>query len=202
MIFDNMLLIKRLEVEGVELILASQSPRRRQLMEDCHLPFEVVCYEVEEIYPETIDADQVAEYLAKLKSDGYPLALNDHQILLTADTVVISDNKILGKPKSHSEAKEMLSQISGREHKVITGVALRSKSKSKSFSCESFVKFATLTPEEIDFYVENYSPLDKAGSYGIQEWIGYIGIEGIRGSFYNVMGLPIQRVYTELNNFI
>ncbi len=197
-----MLLLKKLETNKLGLILASQSPRRRQLMEGCGLKFDVVCYEVEESYPQETEAQAVPEYLSQLKSDHYPTELQPNQILITADTVVICDGQILGKPRDTDHACQMLSQISGKEHTVVTGVTIRSTQQSVSFSCHTKVRFAQLTEEEITHYVAQYLPLDKAGSYGIQEWIGYIGIESIEGSFYNVMGLPIQRLYTELNKFI
>ncbi|MFR9503937.1 MAG: Maf family nucleotide pyrophosphatase [Rikenellaceae bacterium] len=197
-----MLLFDKLERLGLRLVLASQSPRRRQLMEGSHLPCDVVCYNVDESYPAELLPEEVPEYLAKLKGSHYPVELTEHEILITADTIVICDGRILGKPRDRDDAHAMLGEISGRQHKVITGVALRSMNKSVSFSVQSAVHFAPLTSEEIEFYIEQYSPLDKAGSYGIQEWIGYIGIERIEGSFYNVMGLPIQRLYTELKNFI
>ncbi len=197
-----MLLFDSLEAQGLRLILASQSPRRRELIEGSRLPAEIISYEVDESYPATLPAVEVPEYLARLKSQSYPAQLSDKEILITADTVVICDNQILGKPTSKEHATAMLNQISGGTHTVVTGVALRSKAKERSFSCSSIVRFAPLTAEEIDFYIEHYRPFDKAGSYGIQEWIGYIGIESIEGSFYNVMGLPIQRLYTELKNFI
>ncbi len=197
-----MLLFDKLEAKELRLVLASQSPRRRQLMEDSRLKCEVVCYHVDEQYPNDIPSDSVPEYLSQLKSSHYPTELTDCDILITADTVVICDGEILGKPADQSDAIAMLTKISGKQHKVVTGVTLRSKDKSVSFSAESLVKFAELQREEIEFYVNQYCPLDKAGSYGIQEWIGYIGIEGIEGSFYNVMGLPIQKLYTELNKFI
>ncbi|MFR9513204.1 MAG: Maf family nucleotide pyrophosphatase [Rikenellaceae bacterium] len=197
-----MLLFDKLENQGLKLILASQSPRRRQLMQDSGLKCDVVCYDVDESYPESLPSEEVPEFLAHLKGANYPCELAENEILITADTVVICQGKILGKPRNDEHAREMLSQISGRKHTVVTGVAIRSAAKSMSFSCQSHVKFAELTTEEIVHYVSHYRPLDKAGSYGIQEWIGYIGIEGIEGSFYNVMGLPIQRLYTELNKFI
>ncbi len=171
-------------------------------MEGSHLQCEVVCYDVDESYPDTLPSAKVPVYLSELKSSHYPTALSDKEVLITADTVVICQGKILGKPKCEEQAREMLRTIGGRSHTVVTGVTLRSSAKTVSFSCESVVHFAPLSDQEIDFYVERYKPLDKAGSYGIQEWIGYIGIERIEGSFYNVMGLPIQRLYTELNKFI
>ena len=141
-------------------------------------------------------------YLSRLKSDGYPKPLAENEILLTADTVVIIDNEILGKPTDEADARAMLSRLSGRAHRVTTGVTLRSSSRTESFAVQSDVYFRALTEEEISYYVERFRPMDKAGSYGIQEWIGYVGIERIDGSFYNVMGLPVQRVYAALAAFV
>ena len=185
------------------LILASQSPRRRQLLSDCGLEYELAeRYEVEEVFPATMEADEVPVYLSRLKSEGYPAELAENDILLTADTVVIVDNQILGKPADEDDARAMLRTLSARAHRVTTGVTLRSKSRVESFAVQSDVYFRELTDEEIDYYVERDRPMDKAGSYGIQEWIGYVGIERIDGSFYNVMGLPIQRVYAALGEFV
>lgn len=185
------------------LILASQSPRRRQLLSDCGLEYELAeRYEVEELFPATMAADEVPVYLSRLKSEGYPAELAERDILLTADTVVIIDNEILGKPADEAEARAMLRRLSGRAHRVTTGVTLRSRDRVESFAVQSDVYFRTLTDEEIAYYVTRYRPMDKAGSYGIQEWIGYVGIERIDGSFYNVMGLPVQRVYAALAEFI
>ncbi len=197
-----MLLFEKIEQQGIKLILASQSPRRHQLMEGSGLNCEIVRFEVDESYPQELEASQVPLFLSQLKSDNYPHELCEGELLITADTVVICEGKILGKPKDEHDARAMLGAISGREHCVVTGVTIRSKEKSTSFACQSLVRFASLSTEEIDYYVTRYKPLDKAGSYGIQEWIGYIGIESIEGSFYNVMGLPIQRLYNELNKFI
>jgi septum formation protein len=147
-------------------------------------------------------AAEVAEYLSSLKSEAYPEPLGANDILLTADTVVIACNRILGKPADRAEAIEVITMLSGRDHEVVTGVTLRSPECVKSFSVVSKVQFRALAQEEIEYYVDTYRPYDKAGSYGIQEWIGYVGIEGIEGSFYNVMGLPVQRLYCELNDFI
>jgi septum formation protein len=147
-------------------------------------------------------ATEVAQYLSSLKSEAYPEPLGANDILLTADTVVIACNRILGKPADRAEAIEMITMLSGRDHEVVTGVTLRSAECVKSFSVVSKVQFRALAQEEIEYYVDTYRPYDKAGSYGIQEWIGYVGIEGIEGSFYNVMGLPVQRLYCELNDFI
>ena len=185
------------------LILASASPRRRELLADCDIDFELAeKFECEECYPADLEADKVAEYLSQLKSNAYPHALNERDILLTADTVVILGDKILGKPHSAEEARDMIASLSEATHKVITGVTLRTAERTISFSAESLVSFRALDSEEIDYYVEKYRPMYKAGAYGIQECIGYIGIEGIEGSFYNVMGLPVQRLYTILKDIL
>ena len=186
------------------LILASASPRRRELLAACDLEFTLAeKFECEECYPADLDAEKVAEYLSQLKSNAYPHTLVDGDILLTADTVVVLDcDTILGKPRSEEDARKMIELLSGATHKVITGVTLRTAERTISFSAESLVKFRELDAEEIAYYVEKYRPLDKAGAYGIQEWIGYIGIEGIEGSFYNVMGLPVQRLYSALKELL
>ena len=191
------------KLKPYRLILASQSPRRRQLLADAGIEFVLAPrFECEESFPGTMPAAEVAEYLSSLKSEAYPEPLGANDILLTADTVVIACNRILGKPADRAEAIEMISMLSGRDHEVVTGVTLRSAECVKSFSVVSKVQFRALAQEEIEYYVDTYRPYDKAGSYGIQEWIGYVGIEGIEGSFYNVMGLPVQRLYCELNDFI
>ncbi len=195
-----MLLHNRLE--KYHLILASQSPRRRQLMADSGLTFSAVSYDLDELYPSDLAVEDVAPYLSKLKSEAYPEELSESEILITADTVVILDDKILGKPSCEAEGRAMLRALSGREHLVMTGVTLRSEGLFKSFATTTRVRFGELTEEEIEYYIGRFRPLDKAGSYGIQEWIGYVGVEGIEGSFYNVMGLPIQRLYRELGGFI
>ena len=191
------------KLKPYRLILASQSPRRRQLLADAGIEFVLAPrFECEESFPGTMPAAEVAEYLSSLKSEAYPEPLGANDILLTADTVVIACNRILGKPADRAEAIEMITMLSGRDHEVVTGVTLRSAECVKSFSVVSKVQFRALAQEEIEYYVDTYRPYDKAGSYGIQEWIGYVGIEGIEGSFYNVMGLPVQRLYCELNDFI
>ena len=191
------------KLKSYRLILASQSPRRRQLLADAGIEFELAPrFECEESFSEDMPAIEVAEYLSKLKSEAYPQPLAERDILLTADTVVIAENRILGKPADRAEAIKMITMLSGHEHEVVTGVTLRTAERVKSFSVVSKVYFRELSTEEIEYYVDNYRPYDKAGSYGIQEWIGYVGIEGIEGSFYNVMGLPVQRLYCELNDFV
>ena len=196
-----MLLQDRLK--NYRLILASASPRRRELLAACDLNFVLADkFECEECYPADLAADKVAEYLSQLKSEAYPHPLNEGDILLTADTVVIAEGEILGKPKDNADAERMLKMLSGATHKVVTGVTLRTAQRTLSFSAESLVSFRTLKEEEIAYYIEQYRPLDKAGAYGIQEWIGYVAIERIEGSFYNVMGLPVQRLYVELERLL
>ena len=196
-----MLLQDRLK--DYRLILASASPRRRELLAACDLDFVLADkFECEECFPADLPTEKVAEYLSQLKSNAYPHALASNDILLTADTVVIAGGEILGKPKDSAEAKRMLKMLSGATHKVVTGVTLRTTERTISFSAESLVTFRSLEAEEIAYYIEKYRPLDKAGAYGIQEWIGYIGIEDIEGSFYNVMGLPVQRLYSALKELI
>ncbi len=191
------------KLQNHRLILASASPRRRELLAACDLDFTLAeKFECEEHYPADLAADKVAEYLSQLKSNAYPHALAEGDILLTADTVVIADCEILGKPKDNADAERMLKALSGATHKVVTGVTLRTVSRTVSFSAESLVTFRTLENEEIAYYIEKYRPLDKAGAYGIQEWIGYTAIERIEGSFYNVMGLPVQRLYAALKELI
>ena len=191
------------KLKPYRLILASQSPRRRQLLADAGIEFELAPrFECEESFSQDMPAIEVAEYLSNLKSEAYPEPLGENDILLTADTVVIACNRILGKPADRAEAIAMITMLSGCEHEVVTGVTLRSAERVKRFSVSSKVRFRALSQEEIEYYVDTYKPFDKAGSYGIQEWIGYVGIEGIEGSFYNIMGLPVQRLYCELGEFI
>ena len=191
------------KLKQYRLILASQSPRRRQLLSEAGIEFTLAPrFECEESFPEDMPAAEVAEYLSGLKSEAYPHELGQSDILLTADTVVIVDGVILGKPADRAEAIAMIKSLSGNQHEVATGVTLRSGEKRRSFTAVSKVRFRNLSDEEILYYVDTYKPMDKAGAYGIQEWIGYVGIEGIEGSFYNVMGLPVQRLYCELGEFI
>ena len=152
--------------------------------------------------PADLPADEVAAFLSRLKSEAYPEPLGGKDILITADTVVIADGRILGKPAGRETALDMLRSLSGRSHSVITGVTLRNGSRSRTFDSRTKVFFKQLSDEEIDYYVDRYRPYDKAGAYGIQEWIGYVAIERIEGSFYNVMGLPVQKLLTELEIFI
>ena len=196
-----MLLAEKLK--AYRLILASASPRRRQLLVGCGLPFvQAEPYDVSETYPAGMPAGEGPVYLARLKSDAYPLPLASFDILVTADTVVAVDDRILGKPADRGAAVAMLRALSGRRHRVVTGVTIRTADRAVSFSSSTDVFLRSLSDEEIGHYVDTYAPYDKAGSYGIQEWIGYVGIERIEGSFYNVMGLPVQRLYVELDELI
>lgn len=185
-----------------KLLLASNSPRRRELLKGIDVDFETtVLPNIDETYPPAIKTEEVAEYIAHKKANAYIETLKEDELLITADTVVVLDNTIYGKPKSKSEAKEMLLSLSGRVHHVISGVCLTTKVKQKTFSVGSDVEFKKLTNDEIEYYIEKYEPFDKAGSYGIQEWIGYIGVTQINGSYHNVMGLPVQQLYNELIYF-
>jgi len=179
------------------IILASKSPRRKELLELLDLNFTVEVREVNEVFSESLEVDKVAEYLAKLKAAAFTNIPTD-QIIITADTVVVLDKQILGKPKDKTEATKMLQSLSNRSHRVITGVCMKSKDKIISFSNTTKVFFKELTSSEIEYYIENYKPFDKAGSYGIQEWIGAIGITKIEGSYFNVVGLPIQELNEQL----
>ena len=191
------------KLQSYRLLLASQSPRRRELIAGSGIPFTLTeKYACEEHYPATLAAEEVPAYLSRLKSEAYPTPLQPNDILLTADTVVILDGEVLGKPKDREDALRMVARLAGNRHTVVTGVTLRTPERIETFSAKSDVWFRALSAEEIAYYVDTYRPFDKAGSYGIQEWIGYVGIERIDGSFYNVMGLPIQRLYVELEKFI
>ena len=184
------------------IILGSGSPRRKELLGDLGLEFKVQLVKgVEEVYPETLPVDEIPEYLSKLKADAYTSLISENDLVITADTIVICDNQPMGKPKDHDDAAAILRTLSGKVHKVITGVTLKTMEKSVSFSALTLVEFANLDEEEIEYYIKKYRPFDKAGAYGIQEWIGCIGVKRIDGSFYNVMGLPLHMLYTELKKF-
>jgi len=185
-----------------QLFLASKSPRRSSLLKNLGVDFEVCSSDANEDYTPEYPTEKVAEFLARKKANTLDLSLFPENVLIiSADTVVKLENTLLGKPKDKNEAKAMLRALSGREHEVISGVCLTSKEKQISFSAHTNVWFKKLTDGEIDYYIENYKPFDKAGSYGIQEWIGYIGIERISGSYFNVMGLPVHKLYEALLNF-
>lgn len=186
-------------MKSYQIILASQSPRRRELLAGLGLDFTAtVVLGVDETYPDNLPAASVPEYIAQKKATGY--AVKDNELLITADTLVRADTEILGKPKNADEARRMLQLLSGRSHQVTTGVCMKTVSKEVHFSVTTEVTFKRLTTDEIDYYVTRYKPFDKAGAYGIQEWIGYIGVTSLHGSYYNVMGLPVQRIYQELIN--
>lgn len=189
-------------IKKYNILLASNSPRRQELLSQMDIKFSVVTKQgIDESYPDTLKASDVAEFLAKKKAAAYLPDLKNNDLLITADTVVVLDNSILGKPHSTEEAVEMISSLVGRSHIVLTGVALTSISKQVSFTATTTVSMNPLSKELIRYYVNQYKPLDKAGAYGIQEWIGLVNIDRIDGSFHNVMGLPTQRLFTELLSF-
>ena len=181
----------------MKLILASNSPRRKELLAGLDVDFEVkVLKDIDESYPEDLPVDEVALYISKAKAEAYRNVITDEQLVITADTVVVLHNRVLGKPENREDAIEMLHALSGHTHKVITGVS--SLKGQRAFSVTTEVSFKTLSDAEIEYYVDVYKPFDKAGAYGIQEWIGYVGVTGLKGSYFNVMGLPVQRIYQEL----
>jgi septum formation protein len=180
------------------MVLASSSPRRRHLLHGLDMPVEITRVDVDETPPEDLPPADVAEHLARKKSDAWEGILADDQVLITADTTVLLGNLLLNKPSDDEDARRMLGLLAGKEHLVITGVCLRTVRKTVSFSDQAKVKFRALPENEIAYYVDRYSPLDKAGAYGVQDWIGYTAVERIEGSFYTVMGLPMHRVYAEL----
>ena len=185
-----------------QIILASKSPRRQELLRGMGVEFSIMTKETDESFPAEMPLDEVPKYLSLQKS----LAFNDDELpadylLITSDTVVICEGEILGKPKDREDAARMLRLLSGKTHHVVTGVTVRSAEKTEAFAVRSDVTFAELDAEEIDYYIEHCRPFDKAGAYGIQEWIGYVGISGLEGSFYNVMGLPTRRLYQVLKSF-
>ena len=185
-----------------KIILASNSPRRRKLLAGLDIDFEVrVLPDIDESYPATLPVMETAEYIAAKKAAVYQQKMAADELVITADTVVIVGDEVLGKPADAAEAAQMLRKLSGRSHQVVTGVCLTTLQQSVQFSVTTDVTFKQLNNKEIDYYIKKYQPFDKAGAYGIQEWIGYIGCTGLRGSYYNVMGFPVQRVYAELQQF-
>lgn len=183
-------------------MLASKSPRRRELLQMLRIPFKVVCMGgINESFPDTVPAIDVPQYVSAKKADVYQEHIKDDELIITADTMVVCGDKILGKPKDVNDAISMLMCLSGKTHQVATGVTISTIDKRTSFTAVTDVTFGEITEEEARFYVENYLPLDKAGAYGIQEWIGAVAVSGINGSYYNVMGLPINRLYQELKQF-
>ena len=185
-----------------KIVLASNSPRRKELLAGLGMPFEVrVLDGIDESYPLELPVSEVALYIAGLKANAYRDSLAPDELIITADTVVIVNDEILGKPTDEADAVRMLRELSGCTHQVMTGVCLLTAEKERRFAVTTDVTFKQLTDEEICHYVNIYKPFDKAGAYGIQEWIGYIGVTGLHGSYYNVMGLPVQRIYSELKHF-
>ena len=184
------------------IILGSQSPRRQELLHGLDVNFTVKVIDgLEENYPATLQGEDIPMFLAQQKAEAYLNSLTPKDMLITADTIVWLDGIVYGKPKDEADAKKMLRALSGKTHDVITGVCVTTTERQETFAAISKVTFASFSDDEIDYYIEKYRPMDKAGSYGVQEWIGYIGVEHIDGSFYNVMGLPVQRLYTLLKNW-
>ncbi len=185
-----------------KIILASNSPRRKELLAGLDVQFEVrIIPGIDESYPDTLPTMEIAEYIAQKKAKAYRETMADDELIITADTIVVLDDKVLGKPKDAEEARCMLHALSGKTHQVVTGVVLTTKELQKHFSVVSNVTFKTLSDNEIDYYVDTYKPMDKAGAYGIQEWIGYVGVTRLEGSYFNVMGLPVQRIYEAMKEF-
>ena len=184
------------------ILLASHSPRRRELLGGLGLSYEVVSLpEIDESYPASLQGAEIPAYIATQKAKAYQDWMTADTLLITADTIVWLDGKVYGKPADAQEARQMLKELSGKTHTVITGMAITAHNKQKTFAVESYVTFAPLDDAEIDYYVDHYRPYDKAGAYGIQEWIGYIGVTALEGSYFNVMGLPVQRLYQELKQW-
>lgn len=191
-----------MRITDYKVILGSNSPRREELLRGIDIDFKIkILPDIDESYPDNLPGEKIAEHVAIKKAKPYIASLNENELVITADTIVLLEGKIYGKPANEEQAKKMLCSLSGKTHSVISGVSLTSVKKQKSFSVTSDVEFEELTDEEIQHYIQHYKPFDKAGSYGVQEWIGYIGVKHINGSYYNIMGLPIQRLYRELKKF-
>lgn len=187
-------------LQDYRIVLASNSPRRRELLAGLGIDFEVhVLPDIEESYPEDLPVEQIAEYIAAEKADAYRRQMEKNDLIITADTIVVAGGEVMGKPADADDACRMLRKLSGSTHQVITGVCLTTRQVQRRFSVMTDVTFKPLSDEEISYYVTRYKPFDKAGAYGIQEWIGYIGVTAINGSYFNVMGLPVQRIYGELS---
>lgn len=184
------------------IILASNSPRRKELLSGLGLDFDVkVLPDIEENYPDSLPVDDIAEFIAREKAEPYRHLIGERDMVITADTVVVVDDEVLGKPVDEADAVRMLHMISGRIHQVITGVCLTTCKRQRTFSVRTDVTFKELTDDEINYYIRQYHPMDKAGAYGIQEWIGYVGVTSLCGSYFNVMGLPVQRIWSELQQW-
>lgn len=191
------------QLKDYQVILASSSPRRKELLKGMGVYYVVeLGQDVDETYPPDLPPVEIPGFLARLKSQAFPRDLSDNELLLTADTIVACQGQVLGKPVDAGDAARMLQTLSGNRHEVFTGICMRTRRQEKCFTARSVVTFRALSPAEISYYIETYKPFDKAGAYGVQEWIGYIGIEHIEGSYFNVMGLPTQRLYVELSEFL
>ena len=189
-------------LEKYHIILASNSPRRRELLAGLGSGFEVKTLEgIDESYPGDLDPDMISQYISQKKADAYRSLITGNEMVITSDTIVLLDGKVYGKPAAEADACRMLGELSGRTHRVITGVCINTRERSCAFHVVTEVEFAPLSSDEIEYYVTHFKPLDKAGAYGIQEWIGSVAVRAINGSFYNVMGLPVQRLYAELKSF-
>lgn len=188
-------------LKSKNLILASGSPRRQELLKSLGVPFEIRIKEIDEVYPKHLKKSEISDYLAQLKSNAFVEELTPKDLLITSDTIVWYHNMALGKPKSKDDAFQMLQKLSGKTHEVITSVCLKSLQKEDIFNCITKVTIKELSSEEIQFYIDNYNPMDKAGAYGIQDWIGQIGVTKIEGSYFNVMGFPIHKIYSQLLKF-
>lgn len=186
-------------IQHYKIVLASNSPRRRELLSGLNLEYTVrVLPDIDESYPDTLKGEEIPMYISREKAKAYRSSMAEDELIITADTVVCINEKVLGKPRTQEEAKEMLRELSGKTHQVITGVCLMTCGLQRTFSATTQVTFDVLTEDEIEFYVEKFRPLDKAGAYGVQEWIGFVGVSRLEGSYFNVMGLPVQRLYQEL----
>ena len=184
------------------IILASNSPRRKELLAGIDVNFDVrVIPDIDESYPASLPTKDIAEYISRKKATVYRQQMASDELIITADTIVVLGSEVMGKPHDEADASRMLHELSGRTHQVITGVTLTTIDRQRSFSVETDVTFKSLTDEEINYYIQHYKPYDKAGAYGIQEWIGHIGVTALKGSYFNVMGLPVQRIYEALRQF-
>lgn len=182
-----------------QITLASNSPRRKELLSGLNLDYQVkILPDIDETYPDTLKGEEIPLYIACKKAEAYKAIMEKDELIITADTIVYTDGEVLGKPKDENDARRMLHALAGRSHQVITGVCITTSKFQRSFASVTEVTFDTLTDTEIDFYISKYSPMDKAGAYGIQEWIGFVGVSKLNGSYFNVMGLPVQRLYREL----
>ena len=185
-----------------DIVLASNSPRRKELLQRMGVNFKVrTLFGIDESYPDSLRGEDIVSYISRNKAQAYRSSMAPNELLITADTIVYVEGEVMGKPKTAEQAKEMLHKLSGKSHQVITGVTIVTADRTEDFGVTSQVKFAEITDEEINFYVDNYLPFDKAGAYGIQEWIGIVAVEEIKGSYFNVVGLPVQRLYQKLKTF-